>query len=236
MAETQPDTAIWRTTLLRLTVLPETGEPLLLVRDWWNAIAGAPPFRVMEDPQGGTVELLGTHQDAVLNMQAERGRVDIRRPYAVGEQPPDTLPPLGEALTSFTELAAGWFKSDASPPIRRLALGADVLRLLPGAEDCRSVLDACLPTVDMQRTEPMGFLFQVNRRCTSKTESNLAVNRIAKWSVHQIRPMQGRTYGIELEMDFNSDADHTSRLVDPVALFEEFTHHAERFAREGDQP
>ena len=180
--------------------------------------------------------MVGTYQDGILNMQAERGRVDIRRPYAVGDQPPDTLPPLREALTSFTELAAGWFKSDAGPPIRRLALGADALKFLPGSEDCRSVLDACLPTVDMQRTEPVGFLFQVNRRCTSKTDPNLAVNRIAKWSVHQVRPVQGNMYGIELEMDLNSDADHASQLGEPAALFEEFAHYAEKFAREGDQP
>ena len=163
--------------------------------------------------------------------------MDIRRPYAVAEQPADTFPLLGEALRAFADLATRWLKRDTSPSIQRLALGVTARRLLPGVEDCRRTLDAYLPTVDMQRTEPVGFLYQVNRRCTSQAESDLAVNRIAKWTAHQLRiPEGGSSYGIELELDLNSAADHAGRLGQAVALFEEFAHHAERFALEGDQP
>ena len=237
MAETQPDPAVWRTQHLRLTAFPETEEPLLLVRDWWQAIAGGPPLREITNPQGGTVELVGVYKDAPLGMEAQRGRVDIRRPYAVGEQPADTLPLLGEALTAFADLAVRWLNRDTSPSIQRLALGVTALRLLPGVEDCRSTLDAYLPTVDMQRTGPVDFLYQVNRRCTSQAESDLAMNRIAKWTVHHLRmPQGGSPYGIGLELDLNSAADHAGRLGQAAALFEEFAHHAERFALEGDQP
>ena len=237
MAETQPDPAVWRTQHLRLTAFPETEEPLLLVRDWWQAIVGGPPLREITNPQGGTVELVGVYRDAPLGMEAQRGRVDIQRPYAVGEQPPDTLPLFGEALTAFADLATRWLKHDTSPSVHRLALGVNALRLVPGVEDCRSTLDAYLPTVDMQRTAPVGFLYQVNRRCTSQAESDLAVNRIAKWTVHQFRmPPSGSPYGIELELDMNSAPGHAGRLDQAVTLFDEFAHHAERFALEGDQP
>ena len=171
MAETSPNVG-WRTQFLRLTAFPETEEPLLLVRDWWHAIAGGPPLREVTNPQGGTVELVGVYRDAPLGMEAQRGRVDIRRPYAMGEQPADTLPLLGETLAAFVDLTGGWLKRDGSPSIQRLALGVTALRLLPGVEDCRSALDAYLPTVDMQRTEPTGFLYQVNRRCASEAESD----------------------------------------------------------------
>ena len=115
MAETSPD-AGWRTQHLRLTAFPETEEPLLLVRDWWHAIAGSPPLRELTNPQGGTVELMGVYKDAPLGMEAQRGRVDIRRPYAMGEQPADALPLLSEVLAAFVDLAGGWLKREGTVP------------------------------------------------------------------------------------------------------------------------
>lgn len=236
--ETPSAPSDWRTEHLRLTAFLETEEPLLLVRDWWNVITEGPPSAVLEEPQGGSMQLFGEYKNAQLHMTAERGRLDIRRPFALAQPTPDTLPSFTEALTPFVELAARWLGRDASPSVQRLALGVTVLKIFSEIEACRDVLDNYLPPVDMQLTEPRDFEYRTNRRRPSQTVSDLPVNRIAKWSINRIREaaVGSPAYIIRLETDLNSDADNVGGLDRPAELFSELADYAERLAKEGDRP
>ena len=227
----------WRAEQLRLSafIVDET-EPLLLVRDWWSALVGAPPENVLEQPPAGVVQLFGTHNDAPLHMKAERGRLDIMRPFNLAQPTPYTSPLLTETIAPFVELATRWL--NAGPPIKRLGLGCFAVRIFPEIEACRSALDAYLRPVDMQMAEPDSFEYRTNRRCSSQAVEGLTLNRIAKWSVDKVdvTGADSPVFMVRLETDLNSDADHVGALDHPVELFREFAGYAERIVGEGDRP
>ena len=76
-AETQPERVRWHTQSLRLTAFIKAPGASMLVRDWWNVVAGAPPVKVIENPLEGSMEVLGAYADRPLLMKAQRDRLDI---------------------------------------------------------------------------------------------------------------------------------------------------------------
>ena len=235
-AETQPERVRWHTQSLRLTAFIEAPGASMLVRDWWNVVAGAPPVRVIENPLEGSVEVLGAYADGLLVMKAQRDRLDITRPLAQPNAEVKTFPHLDEVIPSFVEATARWLDWNACPPLLRLGLGATSIRLVSDLDACRSALAGYLPTVDMQRTAPENFIFQVNRQCDSEAMPDLTINRVARWSAWGIAPNGAPYYGIELELDLNSEANRADPLDNPAALLSELAGHAVRLATEGDHP
>ena len=156
--------------------------------------------------------------DAPLHMKAERGRLDIMRPFNLAQPTPYTSPLLTETIAPFVELATRWL--NAGPPIKRLGLGCLAVRLFPEIEACRSALDAYLQPVDMQMTEPDSFEYRTNRRCSSQAVEGLTLNRIAKWSVDKVdvTGADSPVFMVRLETDLNSDADHVGALDHPVGV------------------
>ena len=235
-AETQPERVRWHTQSLRLTAFIEAPGASMLVRDWWNVVAGAPPVRVVENPLEGSVEVLGAYADAPLLMKAQRDRLDITRPLAPPNAEVERFPHLDEVIPSFVEATARWLDWDACPPLLRLGLGVTSIRLVSDVDACRSALDGYLPTVDMQRTAAENFMFQVNRQCGSEAMPDLTINRVGRWAAWRRAPNGAPCYGIELELDLNSEADRTDPLDNPAALLSELAGHAVRLATEGDHP
>ena len=101
----------------------------MLVRDWWNVVAGTPPVKVVENPLEGSVEVLGAYAEAPLHMKAQRDRLDITRLLAPPNAEVDTFPHLDEVIPSFVEATARWLDWDARPPLLRLGLGATSIRV-----------------------------------------------------------------------------------------------------------
>ena len=245
---TQPGAAPWGTEQLRLTVFPDKGRPASLARDWWNAITGTPPEKITEEPRTGTVQLQGRFEGAPLLMHADEKRLDIRQLFVEPRTSPAALPLFTDVLPPFANLAVRWLNLDTRPPIQRLAFGAVVMKPSARIEDCRDVLDNYLPSIDMQTTELRDFLYQVNRRRSSKTISDLEVNRLMKWSVEHIQEIAVTagsrvavatlTFGSRLEVDINSDSEHAGSLRPNslVPLFEEFVGLADRIMTVGDHP
>ncbi len=233
--EPQTGPPVWRTAHLRLTAFPQSYHQTSLAREWWSALTRVSPEGVIDLPPAGSVKVLGVFNGAPLSIEVKPERVDIERPFSVGQPRPSALPPFdGDVLPRFSGLVADWLGLASRPPIRRLAFGATVMKTYPEMEDCREALDGYLPPLDMQATEPEGFMYQVDRKCESQ---GLAVNRIVKWSVLQYELVGGgSTPGIQLEMDMNSDARYSGALERPAELFGEFVQHARRFAEEGDRP
>ena len=235
--ETHPERVHWHTQSLRLTAFIKAPGAAMLVRDWWNVVTGASPVQVVENTLEGSVHVLGLYADAPLHMKAEPDRLDISRPLAPPTAEVETFPQLHEVIPPFVEAAARWLDWDASPPILRLGLGATSIRLLSDPEACRSALAAYLPTVDMQRIDLGNFMFQVNRQCASEAVRDLRINRVGRWSTARpARAHDAPWYGVELELDLNSDANRADRLDDTAALFSELAGHAIRLAMEGDHP
>ena len=236
-AETQPERVRWHTQSLRMTAFIEAPGASMLVRDWWNVVAGAPPVHVVENPLEGSVEVLGVYADGPLRMKAQRDRLDIMRPLAPPNAEVETFPHLNEVIPSFVEATARWLDWDARPALLRLGLGATSVRLFSDLDACRSALDGYLPTVDMQRTAPENFMFQVNRQCGSEAIPDLTINRVGRWEwARPTAPNGAPCYGIGLELDLNSEADRADPLDNPAALLSELAGHAVRLATEGDHP
>ena len=236
-AETQHEGVRWHTQNLRLTAFMEAPGASMLVRDWWNVVAGTPPVKVIENPLEGSVDLLGLHAGAALRMKAQRDRLDIARPLAPPDAEVTTFPHLDDAIPSFVEATARWLDWDACPPVLRLGLGATSVRLFSDLDACRSALDSYLPTVDMQRTALENFMFQVNRQCRSEAMPDLTINRVGRWaSGWRTTPNGASWYRIDLELDLNSEPDRAEPLDNPVALLSELAGHAVRLASEGDHP
>ncbi len=209
----------------------------MLVRDWWNVVAGTPPVKVVENPLEGSVEVLGAYAEAPLHMKAQRDRLDITRLLAPPNAEVDTFPHLDEVIPSFVEATARWLDWDARPPLLRLGLGATSIRVFSDRDACRSALDGYLPTVDMQRTALENFMFQVNRQCGSEAMPDLTINRVGRWeSAWRTAPNGAPWYGIELELDLNTEADRADPLDNPAALLSELAGQAVRLATEGDHP
>ena len=238
----------WRTEQLRLSAFPESGRPAGLARDWWNAVTGAPPENVVEEPRKGVVKLQGTFDGALLLMIADENRLDVRQLLDRPGTAPATLPDFADAVTSFVQVAIRWLNLDTVPPIQRLAFGAVVMKPSPGIEDCREVLREYLPSIDMQTTELRDFLYQVNRRRSSEAINGLEINRLMKWSVQSVQEIvvssgtrvavRNLTFGSRLEVDINSDPEQVGSLRPTrlVPLFEEFVRLADQIARIGDHP
>lgn len=214
---------------MRLTAFTSSSQPLLLVRDWWNAITGGPPASIHEEPRAGVVSLQGRYRDAPLAMRAEADRVDLVRPFTL--EPDPGLPPLSEALPAFADLVNRWIRGDDSLLCQRLGLGATVLQAHQDIEACRAAMDGYLSAVDMHAIEIGGlgeFAFQVNRRCSSQIIPDLSVNRIAKWAF-RLDPA-----AVHLEMDLNSPPEHIDKIERPGELFREFAILTEEYVAKGD--
>ena len=238
----------WRTEQLRLTAFPVSGRPAGLARDWWNIITGTTPEKVTEKPRTGVVQLQGTVEGTSLLMVADDNRLDVRQLFTAPRVALSALPVFHEVLQPFVELAVRWLSLETCPKLQRLAFGATVTKSAHLIEDCRSVLDGYLPSIDMQTIELRDFLYQTNRRRSSETISDLEINRLMKWSVQQIQEIVvsngsmvsvgNLTFASRLEADINSDPEQVGSLRPNrlIPLFAEFVRLADQITTIGDHP
>ena len=238
----------WRTEQFRLTAFPVSGRPAGLARDWWNTITGTTPGKITEDPRTGVVQLQGTVKGTSLLMVAEDNRLEVRQLFTAPRVALSALPVFSEGLQPFVELAERWLRLETCPQLQRLAFGAVVMKPAHLIEDCRSVLDGYLPSINMQTTELRDFLYQTNRRRSSETISDLEINRLMKWSVQQIQEIvvstssrvsvSNLTFASRLEADINSAQEQVGSLRSNrlIPLFKEFVRLADQITTIGDHP
>lgn len=185
----------WRLENLRATCFIDSPLPLPPDGGWEEAV-GAAPESVTTRPGQGQIEATSSIGFGLLALQVQPGRVDwTLGPAAqtmldaVAENRP--LPGLGafdSASAPFLEIVSHWLDSQAN--IRRLALG--VVVHLPiesrnhGYDKLRELLPGIVPDAD----SASDFMYQVNRRrhvSTKSSNSTLAINRLSRWSVMQVR-------------------------------------------------
>lgn len=237
----------WFVEQLRLTAFPTPGAPgPAQARDWWTMIVGQPPENVQEQPQKGSIQIHGKHDDGRLVMNADAQRLDIRKLFSPAD-PSSTTPEYSSACRHFVELASRWLQLDSRPQVQRLAFGAAV-NGAPSAdlEGCRDALSHYLPAIDMRKVGLRDFMYQTNRRLSSDAISDVEINRLSKWLISTVQDLMltstgvrmahGTLYTPRLEVDINSDSRASLRGNRLPNLFLEFVRHADEIVMNGDHP
>ena len=236
----------WLVKQLRLTAFPAPGGPgTALARDWWVGTTGQPPESVQEEPQKGSIQLQGMHDNGQLVMRVDAERLDISKLFRWPPDVPSSVPEYSKARGAFVELASRWLQLATCPQIQRLAFGVVVVNTRSSnLEDCRGVVGHYLPAIDMASVELRDFLFQGNRRRSSDVMQDVEVNRLAKWGINTVQEVMVPSAGgaVEqrigfiprLELDINSDSRAVLRGNRLVQLFEEFANLADQIVEHGD--
>ena len=235
----------WFVEQLRLTAFPTAGAPRPgPARDWWTLVVGQPPESVQEQPQKGSVQLHGKHDDGQLVMNANAQRFDIRKLFTPAD-PSSMTPEYSTACGPFVELASRWLQLENGPPLQRLAFGA-VVTGAPSTEleGCRDVLGDYLPAIDMTKVGLRDFVYQTNRRVSSEVINGVEINRLSKWIISTVQDVTLTSIGVplahrvlftpRLEVDINSDSQTTLRSNRLAKLLGEFVRHADQIVMSGD--
>ena len=141
---------------------------------------------------------------------------------------------------------------DNCPELQRLAFGAVLLQPVEDRISGYSLLDAYLPTVNLDGEGSQGFLYQINRPRRGAIEDQ-PINRLCKWSVQTrtiagmmiegqgIQPLPSGAHtsmSCRLELDINTNGDFTGKFsgekaLEVLRILRDF---AIEIATEGDKP
>jgi hypothetical protein len=156
---------------------------------WWSQIAGATPENMAVQQGGAIFQASGPYAGGQLGLSAMtlgEARVDLvlaaARPSidTVGtiQHARETIWPLIEKLLS------------VKIPARRLAFWNAHRMDVPDLQTGYKVLSELLPSVKIDPLESSDFYYQINRPRLSSVVPGLKINRLSKWSVMAIQPME----------------------------------------------
>jgi len=249
-----PDAPLWVAEVLRLTVFHRAGSQ----KDdggAWAAIVGEQPELMNVKPREGGFEASGPCGGAMLTFKADPLRMDwlLTAPISL-DKPPATMPaigPMADALNTFEPLMTKWLPS--APATHRIAFGATFLQPVIDRVTGYKLLDAYLPTVDVNPEHSSEFLYRINRHLKADAFNNLHVNRIATWTCAAYQPLmlqvqfgrdaQGSVApvgemqsAVRVELDINTDAARKEELPkdDLPALFQHLVKLGKEIAEKGD--
>lgn len=232
---------------LRLTAFPAAGAALASPERWWAALFGVPHEKSTEDVKRGITQLLGNVGDSFMVMTRIPVSFELRQLDSDPTEPPreaDALSSFSVTVPTFQRSSTQWLEFEDCPPLRRVAFGAILLQPVPSRETGYETLDGYLPTVTVD-PKLSDFLYQINRRRSSKIIDNLWVNRLSKWSTQQVESLTVTSDGTvargmgasacRLELDINSVPSAESLPADLLPrLFEELVLLAGEIALDGD--
>lgn len=247
---TLPPLSSWLAETLRVTAFPRPGN-LIPEQNWWFEIVGQLPEKKTDQPRTGMVIEEGSFQNGKLILAVHPARIDWRyEPADEMMQVPDQFGNVGEftaALRTFVSSMREWLSLNNIPPLRRLALGVVLLQPVEDIKEGYRVLSQYLP-FDIDDMTSSDFLYQINRRRDSQVEiPDLRVNRLTKWSVASLIPMQiepgpivrfPAQFACRLEMDINTVPEFERELEHQKleSLLEEFAELSEEIVENGDIP
>jgi hypothetical protein len=243
-----PAVSSWRLEFVRLIAFPAS-PAVFLDQAWWKELAGELPEDFVSTRKREFRDERGSFQDVLLSLT-----VDVRR--VIWEaRPPGVVDPCGDYPTFagpfrkkvnwFVELVNPWVMASC-PPLIRLAFSAKLLQAVSSAKEAYEVLNAHLPTVNLD-TYPNDFLLQINRRkAQSDVVPGLPLNRVSTWSKMNaaIEVEPGRQFAFPdrcysaLELDINSAPERTDVLPGDSLhrLFQELASLGVEIAVHGDVP
>lgn len=245
------DESAWGADTLRLTLFHPVAE-VVRADGWWEQVTGEPPESTTGKPKTGERVELGPIGEAqlLLNAQPHRGRIDW---VCKSGDDPETSPhsfPTGAGL--FVNLMNKFLQRDDLPTVNRLAFGAVVwLPVADVKQGYETISDYLNFTLDRETSQD--FMYQINRRRSSKAAPGKNVNRLMKWSVSKISKQslavsdeglvavaasEDIAAGCRLELDINTVPDERAEIGREcyVPLLSEFLTWAREIIREGDIP
>ena len=239
----------WRTELLRLTAFPAAGPPVANAEAWWLALFGTAHDKSTRNLKTGLAQLLGKVGDAYMLAIENPMSFELRQVPSDPEQPPldpDALPLYSGVVPAFQDLALRWLALADSPPLRRLAFGATLLKPVARIQQGYETLDRYLPDVNVH-PDSNDFLYQINRRRPSSAISGLPLNRLSKWSIQQMQEVilsadghflqKAGAFACRVELDINCVPSKQPLPTEQVpSLFAELVAFATEIASVGDVP
>jgi hypothetical protein len=237
----------WQAVSVRLTTFLINSVSIGDATKWWQTVCGDEPDTRNESPKTGTIQLDGGFRGQQIVLSIVPGRADWNLVVPPSQEPGSVK--LLEFLEVFVDPMAEWL--EGMPGAMRLALGlVAFLPVLDRATGYRQ-LAPYVPSVQLDPETMQDFLFQVNRRRTSKVVPSLLVNRLSKWAVgHFGRPRisiqypggplsvvpDGDQVATILDLDINSAPEHPGPIGSEVLplLLKEFTSLAIELVERGD--
>ena len=248
----QDPLTMWQIENLRFSVFlarPTTPKP---VGSWVDVVGqDADDTRIKGTGEQRVVTQQGPFAGAVMQAEVRLDRID----WHLLPPPPKTpskRPTAGayeKGKERFQDAMRAWLDA-VQTDANRMAYGA-VLSLRSGSRsDSLRVLDNLLTTVKVDPQDTWDFDYSVNRRRGSKSVSDLAINRLAKWSLGteivgrlelpvgggQPRMNTATLHLPMLTLDINTDPDFPGPLARPREVLAELVELGTEIAREGDVP
>ena len=246
----RPDVAAWRVGTLRATVFTGLDVTVDDVSKWQDVV-GEPPTKSNSQPRIGQLDETGPFGNGGLFLTIAPGRINWQYGPVLGDEIPEEIPnvgPLPEALDLFTLLVMRW--SESSPPITRLAFGAQLVMPVGSHGEAYRLLDTYLPTVNVD-PETSDFYYSINRKRPSNSGlPDLILNRLSKWGAiraqtkvgslkhGEVRAVSDAIYACKVELDINTTPEYEHELTrDRLPdLFQELTALGVEIATQGDIP
>jgi hypothetical protein len=248
--EQQANISQWYAQELRLTVFL---SPAAQIGDqtWWQFLVGEQPQNEIFQPQTG----IKRYEGLVKDNEIERGLILTIHPTRIDWQ----LVPLNSSISEFPKIGSfisstNYFLTlmlrwlEDSPPIQRLAFGANLLEHVEDPKKSYEQLSKYLPfKLDLDSSD---FSYQINRPRKSTIDENLIINRLSIWSVlpllkieagfgnfqsNYVYPTVQNTM-ISLNLDINTFGESTdgSGLEKLRQVFEELVELGKEIAEKGD--
>jgi hypothetical protein len=209
----------WLVQSIRFTsfLMPEAPVP----PETWGAVVGGEPENTIHQRAVALRQDSGSFLDAAATLTVLPGRIDwVFMPLQTAEPGFATLGPFPVAAERHLAAMSQWVRSERFPATRRLALGIVLVEPTEtresGYERLRHFIDA------VPRGEASDFLYQVNRYRASTTDvPELKVNRLAKWSVSQVRmvvvtggasTLAAPVSFVHLDLDVSSSAEFAGAI------------------------
>lgn len=211
-------TRTWGIEDLRLTLIHAGG---VIGTGAWEALTGEVPESQNAVPKQSTYLEHGPHADGVLSVVQRPQRHDIHFGIGAAGEPrtEDTLlaATVEDVTSTFLRLCMNWFPKIPFP-VLRVAFGVIARMPTPDRESGYETLATYLPSVQLS-TASQDFLYQINRRRSSRSAPGMMINRLSKWSAVQflrhvglvnpsapfsLVPDGDPTYSCRAELDVNT--------------------------------
>ncbi len=244
--------AEWAAESIRATNFPTPGNEFDPA-DWWHRLTdGEPDTRVIQ-PKVGEWREEGQYAGGKLAFTINpAGIIEWKLSPPPIKELPSEFPMVGrfiDACEAFIRIVRRWLAF--APPLDRLAFGAVALFPVASRRDGYAFLVPYLPDVRIDVENSNDFFYQINRRRPSRSGvEGLAINRLSKWSVFQLRafaqpadqpsgprllpPMQA----CHVELDINTVPEYRGGFRSPQAevVFDELVALAREILDSGDRP
>lgn len=244
----------WRLQHVRITAFHLNSQLPNDIEAWWFAAFDKQPERIEHKPQENARLFAGRVQHGRLTCQSVPGRTDFileheDAPGATNSSPWPAHQPNSyqDTMSYLVNVACTWLQNGQST--YRLAVAPVLLSPSPDLHTAHATLSGFLPKIEFTGIVTPDFTLRVNRTRQAVSLPEIAVNRLATWSVAQaqqfaIAPdiaefrVSPVDYAAQLELDVNTRTVPETRFSTSEAsvMLKELRDMACEIAQEGDGP